>query len=122
MKRNQEIKEKNDNWYADDKWTVKHWAAILLFLSGVVCAAYFKDVDVIAIRSYVGAYLGFSCSLSFLFWGSIYLERGYIKGKRSKRYYRKENPNMFLFLFLFEVTLPFIGMLVVGIFSALKVI
>jgi len=122
MIKDQEVKKKIDSWYADDKWTVKHWAAIILFLSGIACAAYFKDSDDIMIRSYVGAYLGFSWTLSFLFWGLIYLERGYIKGTRSKRYYRKENANMFLFLFLFEVILPLIGMLFVGVANLLKVI
>lgn len=122
MNKDQEVKEKIDSWYSGDKWTVKHWVAIILFLSGIACAAYFKGTDDIIIRSYVGAFLGFSWALSFLFWGLIYLERGYIKGKRAKRYYRKENSYMFVFLFLFEVVLPLIGMLFVGFASVSSVI
>jgi len=114
MNKDQEAQEKIDNWYADDKWTVKHWIALILFLSGIACAAYFTNTDDIFIRKYVGAYFGFSSALSFLFWGLIYLERGYIKGK-TKRYYRKKNTYMFVFLFLFEVVLPLIGMLFVGL-------
>lgn len=122
MNKDQEVKEKIDSWYANDKWSIKHWIAIILFLSGIVCAAYFKDTDDIIIRSYVGAYLGASWALSFLFWGLIYLERGYIKGKRAKRYYRQENAYMFVFLFLFEVVLPLIGMLFVALANVSSVI
>ena len=114
MDNEEKARERLDNLYKDDKWTVKHWLAIILFISGIACAAYFKDSDDIIIRQYVGMFLGFSVGLSFLFWGIIYLERGYIKGRRAKRYYRKTNTYMFIFLFLFEVVLPLIGMLFVG--------
>jgi len=118
----QEAKEIIDRWYANEKSSVKPWSAIILFLSGVACAAYFKDTDDIIIRSYAGAYLGFSWALSFLFWGLIHIERGYITGRGATRYYRKEHPSKFVFLFLFQIALPLIGMLLVGVINASAVI
>ena len=118
----QEAKEIIDRWYANEESSVKPWSAIILFLSGVACAAYFKDTDDIIIRSYAGAYLGFSWALSFLFWGLIHIERGYITGRGATRYYRKEHPSKFVFLFLFQIALPLIGMLLVGVINASAVI
>jgi len=122
MDSEQEAKEKIDSWYADDKLAVKNWVAIILFLSFIPFAAYFEDTDDVITRRYIAAYLGFSWALSFLFWGLIHFERGYIKSDRSKRYYRKENPYKFLFLFLFKIILPLLGMLVVGFASVSSVI
>ncbi|WP_126453660.1 hypothetical protein [Sulfuriflexus mobilis] len=114
MDNNQEVQEKINKYYANNKWTVKHWIALILFISGFACIAYFGNSDNNIIKKYTGAYFGLSIALSLIFWGLINLERGYITGRR-KRYYRKKSPNMFIFLFLFEVALPAIGMLFVSL-------
>jgi len=119
MDEEQKVKKIVDNYYSDSKWSIKHWSALLLFISAIALAAYFKDTDSDIIKQYVGIYLGFAIGLSLALWGLIYFQRGYVKG-RHNRYYRKDAPKMFWFLFLFQTLLPAIGMLFVGFVIAFK--
>ncbi|MCK4743461.1 MAG: hypothetical protein KAT25_06555 [Sulfuriflexus sp.] len=119
MDKEQKIQKTVTNYYSADKWTIKHWSALILFISAFACAAYFENTDSDIIKKYVGTYFGLSIALSLVFWGLIDLERGYVKG-RINRYYRKDNPKMFGFLFLFKILLPAIGMLFVGFVFAFK--